>query len=144
MRWVALAMTLLFCMSCALCDNNDGTTPENGNTPNGTNGTNGTTPTPGTPEVIDTQYVRLPAGQERLFTWTSTGHGLLSASISWPGAATLTLYLDKGGIVAQKTGASPLQVSAQVGAAGELWTIGIRNDSATTATASYTLSFTPN
>ena len=56
----------------------------------------------------------------------------------------MSLYLDKGGIVAQQTGGTPLQVSAHAGGAGEVWTIGIQNNSMSGATASYTLTFLPD
>jgi hypothetical protein len=140
MRWLALGLVLCFGVG-GLCFCNDNNTPEP-LTPGGPqDGSIEPGPTPGPIVEIDSGYVRLPAGQLRTFTWTSTGAGNLAASISWTGAASLTLYLDKGGIVAQQSGSSPLQVSAHAGAAGEVWTIGIHNDSAVTATAAYTLTF---
>jgi hypothetical protein len=44
----------------------------------------------------------------------------------------------------QKSGASPLEVGAIVGGAGEVWTVRISNASATTATVGYTLTFLPD
>jgi hypothetical protein len=137
MRWLALGLVLCFCMSCCFCDD-DGEEPGPDDTSDG-----GPTPTPmpGPSQVIDSGYVRVSAGQLQTLTWTSTGPGDLTADISWTGAAIMTLYLDKGGIVAQQSGSSPLQVTAHAAAAGELWTIGIHNDSALTGTVAYTLTF---
>jgi len=145
MRWVTLALAACFFLGCWVFDGCDSDTPPpplNGT--NGTTGTNGGPKPAGTPETIDSRYVRLPTHSDEQFTWTSTGPGLLMASLSWPGEAVLTLYLDKGGIVAQQEGASPLSVSAHVGGAGELWTIGMYNASSTSATATYTLTFLPD
>jgi hypothetical protein len=146
MRWISLVLAGFFCIGCCVFDGcNDDDTPPPGQLPPG-DSTPAPTPsgTPSTPQVIETQYVRLSPEQLREFTWTSTGAGTITASISWPSAATLSLYLDKGGIVAQQTGASPLQVSAHAGGAGEVWTIGMQNNSATSATVSYTLTFLPD
>ncbi len=145
MRWITVALAACFFLGCCIFDGCESDEPERPETSvNDTPGTNGG-PTPaGTPETIDSRYVRLPTHSDEQFTWTSTGPGLLMASLSWPGEAVLTLYLDKGGIVAQQQGASPLSVSAQVGGAGELWTIGMYNASPHSATATYTLTFLPD
>lgn len=148
MRWIALVLAACFFLGCCFfqgCDGDTPETPENGvNGDHPTNGTNGGPEPAGTPQVIETRYVRLLPHQDEEFSWTSTGPGLLTASLSWQGAAELTLYLDKGGKVAQQQGPSPLSVSAQVGGAGEAWTIGMYNASSTSATASYTLTFLPD
>jgi hypothetical protein len=146
MRWVALVLVGIFGIGCCVFDGcNDDDTPELEELPPGESEP---TPTPSsaptTAQVIDTQYVRLSAEQLREFTWTSTGAGTLTASISWTGGANLSLYLAKGGIVAQQTGGTPLQVSAHAGGAGEVWTIGIQNNSLTSASVSYTLTFLPD
>jgi len=149
MRWIALCLVLVFGMSCSLFDCDGDGTPEDGeDEPNGHNGTptNGDQPGDepgGEPVVIHSTYVRLEAGGHREFSWTSTGPGALKASGSWPMGGTATIGLAQNGTVAQKSGASPLQVSATVGAAGEVWTIDIRNNSGSSITVSYMLTFTP-
>jgi hypothetical protein len=140
MRWLTLAFAAFFCLGLC-CDEHNG---PDGQPPDGDNGPDGNGEPAGPPEVIDTQYVRLPVDQERQFTWTSTGAGTLTAGVSWQGTATLTVYLAKGGVVATESGSSPLDVSAHVGGAGEVWTIGMQNPSSTGATASYTLTFQPD
>ena len=150
MRWIVLALVLLFCMSCRYFDCNGDDTPEE---ENGTRITttieNGDQPSsdprdePGEPEVIHSTYVRLERGGHREFSWTSTGPGTLTASGSWPMGGTATISLAKGATVAQKSGASPLQVSATVGAAGQVWTVAITNNSGSSITVAYMLVFTP-
>jgi len=140
MRWIALACTAFFCLGLC-CDEHNG---PDGVPPDPVDGPDGEAEPVGTPEVVDTQYVRLPVGQERAFTWTSTGAGTLTAEISWQGAATLTLTLSKGSTVVVDNGASPLAVSAHVGGAGEVWTVEMQNNSANSATVAYTLTFLPD
>jgi hypothetical protein len=137
MRWVALVFVTCFCLGLC-CDepNKPSIQPTDGENATSDDGE----PT-GTPEVVDSGYLRVPRQQQTTLTWTSTGPGLLTASISWSGAASFTLSLEKGSPVAQKSGASPLQVSASVGGAGEVWTIRISNTSTTAAGVNYTLTF---
>ena len=146
MRWIALGLALCFCVG-GLCFCDSGGEPEPEPEPERLtpgvpeNGSAEPSPMPGPIVEIDRGYMRLFPGQLRTLNWTSTGAGQFTATISWTGAASLTLYLDRGGIVAQQSGSSPLQVSAHADGAGEAWTIGMRNDSAVTATAAYTLTF---
>jgi len=142
MRWIALGLALCFCVGgLCFCNSDDEPEPERPETQLDGDDSAEPSPTPGPIVEIDSGYMRLFPGQLRTLNWTSTGAGQFTATISWTGAASLTLYLDRGGIVAQQSGSSPLQVSAHADGAGEAWTIGMRNDSAVTATAAYTLTF---
>ncbi|MBN1919463.1 MAG: hypothetical protein JW889_16320 [Verrucomicrobia bacterium] len=140
MRWLSLAFVAFFCLGLCCDEHNgpDGKPPDEGAQPS-----DNAEPA-GPPQVVDTQYVRLTPGLERLFAWTSTGPGTITASISWTGSATLTLYIAKGGVWETDSGPSPLEVSGHAAGAGEEWTIGMQNPSATNATVSYTLTFLPD
>jgi hypothetical protein len=139
-RWLVLGLVLCSCVGgLCFCNDDDGPEPLTPGEPQDGSAEPGSTPGPIV--ELDSRYVRLTPGALQTFNWTSTGPGQLTASISWTSAASLTLYLDRGGIVAQQSGSSPLQVSAHADAAGEAWTIGMRNDSGVSATVAYTLTF---
>ena len=144
MKQLILWLIAVLGACCLGYDNNGGQT---GDQASNDDGDESGDPTPAAVVVITDKDVELSASQTKTFSWTSpTGPGTLTARVTWSTSEECGVYVDQtvpGGPQGWDEGTSPAVVSLHVSAAGEVWIIGVYNNSHNNVTVHYRLTFQP-